>query len=744
MPTEAPEGYRDFKKFWHKDLSSAFVVSLIALPLSLSLAAASGVPPMAGIIACVVGGIVLSFIGGSYVTISGPGNGLVVVVLSAVTSLGAGDMLMGYTYTLAAIVCSGLIIMLMGFLRLGNLSDFFPSASIQGLLSAIGLILIAKQVHVMLGEKGVEAANNLFLLIKIPESLYALSQSPEVPYVGIIGLCSLFIMWAYPKIPWRSLHTIPAPMWIVLFAIGFYYYFDLLSESAFPIAADFLIQLPDQIGDSITFPNFDKIADGAFFQAVIGITLIATIESLLSIKAVDKLDEHSRRSNANKDLRALGLSTTLSGLIGGLPVVAVIARSSVNVNQGAQFRTANLFHSLFVAAFVLLFGSVLNVIPLSALAGILVYTGYRLASPTVFKRMYKSGVDQFIVFLITLVATLLFGLVNGILLGILATFVAQIIMMKGRRDFLMHPLRPNLLMYQEEDGKLYLSMKGHATFLNYIALKKQLDSVPPNSQLTLDLSLTKFVDNSVMENIDQYQKEYKKHQSQLEVIGLDVHDATSSHPFAARRILKLRKMMEQSGILTDRQQMLKEFAKEIDWNFRTNSVFDVPDLKAFPFFATKEIDHAYNMFKGEYQNRRLKLMDVEFYEGELVSREKHKQTVMLFELKQEFPAFRLDKERVLDRLADIAGFHDINFENHKDFSRRFTLRGDDEQQIRAFFNDDLILFFESNPYYHLECNGKSILIVKGLRLATISEVKALANYGKGLMDIMDKMSVPTG
>jgi MFS superfamily sulfate permease-like transporter len=717
-----------------KDVSSGLVVSLIALPLALGLAIASGVPPMAGIIATVVGGIVLALLGGSYVTIAGPGNGLVVVVLTAVISLGNGDAFAGYTYTLAAIVVAGVLILLLGFFRLGNLADFFPSATIQGMLSAIGLIIIAKQIHVMLGQEGVEASNNLFLLAKLPHSIYGLWTAASIPWVAIMGLISLFLMAFYAKIPGRFFQAIPAPMWIVLIAIAFYYYHEWFSEHSYPIAERFLIQIPAQINESIVFPDFSKFGSGDFWVAVISITLIAGIESLLSIKAVDKLDILQRRSNVNKDLKALGLASIVSGMLGGLAVVAVIARSSVNVNQGATGRMANFSHSIFVALFVVLFGFLLNKIPLSALAGILVFTGYKLASPAQFRKMYKQGKDQFIIYLITLLGTLLFGLIDGILIGILATFLIQLYLTEDAMAFLRKPLRPNTLLYEEEDGKLHLSVKGQSSFVNYLQLKKQLDSVPPQKHLILDFSLTHFVDNSVMEHIHHYIEEFKKKGSKLEIIGLDIHDATSSHPFAARRMMRLTSFMKKGGILTSRQQKLKEFARELHWTFRTDSVFEVPELKNFPFFKTKQVDHAYNTFQGEYKDVSVKLMDVEFYEGEFIAKEVFKFTVMLLELDHRIPRFRLDKERIFDRIASLAGFKEVQLEGHEDFSRRFLLKGKDEVGIKKFFTPELILFFESHPYYHLESNGRQVLIFKGQRTATISEVKTLYGFGKELIE----------
>lgn len=727
-------GIKGIKQSGFRNLLSGFVVSLIALPLALGLAIASGVPPMAGIIAVVIGGVVASILGGSHVTISGPGNGLVVVVLTSVVALGEGNLLVGYTYTLGAIVVSGGLITLLGFLRLGNLSDFFPSATIQGMLSAIGLIIIAKQIHVMLGEAGVEAANNLMLLAETPSSIMAVFSSVEIPWVALMGILSLGIMAFYSKITHPIFQAIPAPMWIILIAIGFFYYFEWFSTLDFPIPSDFLIQIPANIQESIVFADFSKWNQSGFITAVISITLIATIESLLSIKAVDKLDVYKRRSNVNKDLKALGIATIISGLIGGLPVVAVIARSSVNVNQGATSRLANFFHALFVLSFVLLFSSLLNNIPLSALAAILVYTGYKLASPDKFRQMYQFGKDQFAIFIVTLLATLLFGLINGILIGIATTFLIQFYLMEDRREFLRSIFRPNTLLYEEEDGSLHLSVKGHSSFINYLKLKEKLDSIPANKALILDFSLTTFVDNSVMEHIHHYRADFKKKNSTLEVIGLDVHDSTSSHPFAARRMMRLTSFMKQDGILTSRQQKLKDFAKELSWKFSTNSVFEIPLLESFPFFQRKKIDHAYNVFKGEHKGISIKLMDVEFYEGEFIAKEVHKHSVLILTMNESIPRFRLDKERIFDRIAGMAGFEDIDIEGYEDFSRRFKLKGKNVEKIKSFFSHELILFFESHPYYHLESDGKNILILKGHRIASISEAKALAAYGKELTE----------
>ena len=457
-----------------KNLFSGFVVSLIALPLGLGLALASGAPPISGVIAAIVGGIVVALLGGSNVTITGPGNGLVVVILAAITTLGNGDMYQGYLFTLAAIVLSGIIMILLGFLRLGSLGDFFPASAIQGMLAAIGIGIFAKQFHVMLGN--LDAKGSIVeLLLQIPEGIYHFVQTDNTSifYAGLIGVLSLLIMTFYSKIRNRYFQLVPAPMWIVVISVGMYYYFEMFSPVHYPIEKELLIELPNDILSNFAFPDFGMLSELSFINAVISITLIASIESLLSIKAVDKLDPLKRRSNVNKDIRALGIATVISGFLGGLNVVTVIARSSVNVHNKGSNRSANFFHAGFLLLFVLLFASELRKIPLPALAAILVYTGYKLASPENLQKVFRIGSEQLIIFLVTLSVTITTSLITGILVGIIITLIIHIIINKNVMLFLKNVLKPNVLMFTE-DGKYYVSVKNFSSFLNYTKLKSKL------------------------------------------------------------------------------------------------------------------------------------------------------------------------------------------------------------------------------------------------------------------------------
>ncbi|MDB9954199.1 SulP family inorganic anion transporter, partial [Flavobacteriaceae bacterium] len=526
-----------FIKALPKNMFSGLVVSLIALPLGLGLAMASEAPPIAGVITAIVGGIIVSILGGSFVTISGPGNGLVGVVLVAITTL-------GLTATYAAIICSGIILVILGFLRLGKLADYFPSSAIQGMLAAIGLIILGKQFHIMLGNKIVRD-NGIDYLLEIPNTIITVFQFKDksLIYAAIAGILSLAIMVFYSKIRNKYLQLIPAPMWIVIVSVGFSYYYELILKMSNPISSAYMIPgIPnlEEIITNIPTPNFEMVGTLPFWSSVIALTLIASIESLLSIKAVDKLDVHKRRSNVNKDIKALGLATVVSGFLGGLNVVTVIARSSVNVNNGGSNRSSNLFHALFLVVFIVLFSTELTRIPLTALMAILVYTGYKLASPDVVRRIFTIGKEQLIIFFATLFVTLKVGLISGIVAGLIATFIIHIVVTKSLSLFIKNILKPNVLMFKEEDGSYFLSIKHFCSFLNFNILKNKLEAIPEQSDVILDFSLCGFVDHSVMENIHDYQELFHKKGGNMGVIGLDVLGTQSEHPFALRRLLPLQ------------------------------------------------------------------------------------------------------------------------------------------------------------------------------------------------------------
>lgn len=524
---------------WRSDLLSGFLVFLIALPLCLGIAMASGFPPMAGIISAIIGGLVVSRISGSFVTINGPAAGLIVVIVDAVQSLGQGDAMAGYRYTLAAIVVASILQVLMGIFKAGKLSAFFPSSVVHGMLAAIGIIIMAKQFHTLLGVK--PAAQSLFgTIAEIPHSI--MDMNPEVSIIGLLGL-GLLIVWSLLKNP--TLKMIPAPLLVVLLGLALGQYFDLdhihkylflpdaeiLPHHEFTIGPTFLVAVPENFMAGFYFPDFSKIASYEFWLSVVAICLVGSLESLLSAAAVDKLDVYKRDSNLNRDLAAVGAGNILSGLIGGLPMIAEIVRSSANVNNGAKTGWANFFHGAFLLIFVALFPRLIHEIPLSSLAALLVFTGFRLASPKEFAKTLEVGLDNFVIFVVTILGVLATDLLIGVAIGI----AVKLIMHFARG------LKPGNLfsmayeVKQTDADTYHIQVSGAAVFSNIISLKSLLADFPEAKNVYFDLSEAELIDHTVMEFIHHFTEERNQTGGHCEIVGLDMHHAYSNHHLASRR-----------------------------------------------------------------------------------------------------------------------------------------------------------------------------------------------------------------
>ncbi len=528
---------------WRSDLLSGFLVFLIALPLCLGIALASGFPPMAGIISAVIGGIVVSRINGSHVTINGPAAGLIVVIFGAVQTLGEGDMLAGYRYTLAAIVIASLLQVLMGVLKAGKLSAFFPSSVVHGMLAAIGIIIMAKQIHTMFGIKP-EAESLFGTIAEIPRTIW--NMNPEVALIGFSGL-ALMIIWAVIKN--RALKMIPAPILVVMIGYALGQYFDLdhqhnylilpdaefLPHHEFTVGPRFLVAVPENFMDGFYFPDFAKIASYEFWIAVVSICLVGSLESLLSAAAVDKLDPFKRYSNLNRDLTAVGIGNTISGSVGGLPMIAEIVRSSANVNNGAKTGWANFFHGSFLLLFVALFPKLIHEIPLASLASLLVYTGYRLAAPKEFIKTLKVGMDNFSVFVITILGVLATDLLIGVAIGILAKSIIHLFRGVKLKNFLSMAYK----IHQTDENTYHIQVSGAAIFSNLIGLKSELSSLPAQKTIYFDLSEADLIDHTVMEFMADFAEDYRRSGGQCNIVGLDNHRSYSDHPHAVHRKSKI-------------------------------------------------------------------------------------------------------------------------------------------------------------------------------------------------------------
>ncbi|GAB4141907.1 MAG: SulP family inorganic anion transporter [Bacteroidia bacterium] len=517
------DGIEGLKENFTKDGLSGFLVFLIAMPLSLGIAKASDFPPIMGLVTAIIGGIVVSLFAGSKLTIKGPAAGLIVIASGSVAAFGGGEQ--GWHYALAAIVVAGLIQVLFGVLKLGKLSDFFPSAAIHGMLAAIGLIIISKQVHTLLGidPAMLNGKEPLELFAMIPESIAHADW-----HIEIIGILGLSIMFGLSAVKHPIFKKIPAALVVLCVSIplGIIMHFKTAEPSYALVKVGSII---DKVGFNVDFSGIGSHM-GAFIQYVILFALIGSLESLLTVKAIDGLDPWKRKSDYNKDLIAVGIGNTLSGILGGLPMISEVARSSANIANGARTRWANFFHGLFLLIFLLAAVPVIEMIPNAALASMLIFVGFRLAHPREFVHAWHIGKEQFVIFAATTFITLATDLLIGVASGIVIKWVIHLINGAGLKDMFRSDFKTI-----QKDGKSYtIEVNGSAAFTNLLGLKNAIMEIPMDCDITLDFSKTKVIDHTTLETINAIKDDVEHEGGRFTIIGLENKKALSKAPTATR------------------------------------------------------------------------------------------------------------------------------------------------------------------------------------------------------------------
>jgi MFS superfamily sulfate permease-like transporter len=529
------------------DFVAGLLVSLLALPLCLAIAKASGFPEIAGVFTAVVGGLVTTWISNSQLTIKGPAAGLIVIILGAITDFGftqtpqtaeaIAQNLVAYKMTLAVAVVAAIAQILLGMFRAGTLGDFFPTSTVHGLLAAIGVIIIAKQVPVALGATP-HGKEPLELLAEIPQEIMHLN-----PEIAAIGFLSLLVMFLFPLIKNSVLRRIPAPLVVLAVAVPLGLYFDLNHQHDYTVLGHHftvnnksLVNVPASLASAITFPDFTVFIQpalvGKAVKWVVMFTLIGSLESLLSAKAIDLLDRDRRTTSLNRDLVAIGVANLISASIGGLPMISEIVRSRANIDNGARSRFANLFHGLFLLVAVAFAAPILRTIPLSALAAMLVYTGFRLAHPREFLHVYRIGREQLVVFVGTILAVLATDLLIGIFIGIGIKFMIQFV----NGVPLTSLFRPETEVRQIDERTWLVCPRHAAVFFNWIPIRNKIErfGLRQNMNVILDLSNTQMVDHTVMQRLQELEREFSERGIALAIVGLEQHMRFSDHPTAAR------------------------------------------------------------------------------------------------------------------------------------------------------------------------------------------------------------------
>ena len=735
MREEIPKtGWQGLTSHWKNDIIAAVSVSLVALPLSLAIAVAIGIPPIAGLITAFVGGVVTTFFRSSKLAINGPAAGLIGVVLAAILSFQdeSTSAIQAYQYVLAAIIVAGGLQVLIGLLKWGRIADIFPTTVIHGILASIGIIIFAKQMHVAMGTTS--TAENTVGILK--DIIYKL---PEInPYIAIISGIGLVLLIFHSRISYKVFHFIPAPVWVLAVSVPIvllYGHLDsegtMIFGSAFTQPENYLIDVESNWMDNLPFPDFSKVHTFSFWAAVVSINLLSTVITLAGAKAVDALDPYKRTTNMNRDLVGVGLSSMVSGALGGLPVITVIVRSTVNVHNKAKTKWSNFFHGLFIALFVLFLIPVIQLFPKAALAAVLVFTGIKLASPRKFVEIYKQGLEQLVFLISTVVITLYKDPLIGLLGGMAITLVAHLLISRvSIPQFIQMVVNSGTRLRENQDGSYTLKVKGVANFLSMLRLKGLLETVPAATNLQVDLSRTRLVDLTFQEKLIEFRREHRLTGGKVQIVGLTQHVAASNHKLALKSLI-----LPNYQKASPRQQRIKKIAANNGWMYTQEEQVDSIELLEFDFFRSRPIEYKMNVIGGEFEGSNVdwEISDITFDEGAMLSKEVYKTTVQLVHLNREIPSFVLEQEGIFDKIFDRVlsiNSQDIDFVFHPIFSKKLKLTGEDEQAVRGLFTSELIEFLESEEIYHIECNGNALIIFKSLRISNTGEIKNMVRFTK--------------
>ena len=485
-------------KFYKTDLLSGMVVFLVALPLCLGIAIASGAPPIAGIITGVLGGLVVGTLSSSNVSVSGPAAGLIAIVLTAITDI-------GFEVFLVAVMIAGLIQLLLGFAKAGSISSYFPSGVIEGMLAAIGIIIIKKEFPHAIGyDKAHEG--DFFALERGAETGFFTEIINAINYAHlgaiIVTVASLAILIAFNKVPaLKKIKAVPGALIVVIVGILINEVFKA-TGSSLAISQEHLVTLPvassvNEFLAQISSPDFSAIMNSNVWVIGATIAVVASIESLLCLEAGDKMDPYKRYSNANIELKAQGVGNMLAGLLGGLPMTSVIVRTSANVASGARTKFSTIFHGLYLMVAVLAIPGLLNKIPMASLAAILIMIGLRLASLKVIKHMWQAGRYQFIPFIVTVIAVVTTDLLKGVGIG-LATSV--IFILQGNMKLAYFFKKEE----HHEGEVIHIDLAQEVSFLNKAAIKQTLAHLPRNSHVIINAGNTVYIDYDVLELIRDF------------------------------------------------------------------------------------------------------------------------------------------------------------------------------------------------------------------------------------------------
>ena len=716
--SEKPQNGFKGLKHWRYDLLAGLQVALVSMPLSLGIAIASGAPPVTGLISAIIAGLIFPFLGGAYVTISGPAAGLAPALLAGMIMLGGGDLAAGYPLLLVAICLTGLVQIVLAFFKAGRFALFLPVTVVEGMLAAIGIMIILKQIPALLGAFAPPAKSMLLTIANLPTSFLNIN-----PAIAVVGAVCLFLMFYLNRTRHDWLRRIPAALFVAGVGIGLGYLLQL--------DAKYLISMPHNlIEHGITLPAFGAVWNNpdlwwSILLVVITLTLIDGIESLATIAAVDKIDPYQRKSDPNVTLRAMGVSNALSSMFGGLTIIPGGVKSRVNIDAGGRTLWANFYNAVFLVIFLFLAKDLISRIPLAAIGAILVYVGWRLCEIRVFSKTFAIGRDQIVIFVTTIVAILLTDLLRGILIGIAAEIVLLVYLLtpslravltgrltfvqsaKLMRDNFTGLFRNPIIKVKVEDGangSHYRISLGSIVCFNLLALDKLLRTIPPSAGITLAVTESgRIIDHTAMEYLHQFEEECVHAGRPFEIQGLDHFYQFTRHPLSVR--MHDAKLVKDKVRLSAREQQMAEVARHHGFQF-TPATVGTLNSHDFVYLRRGTDRQESNVMTGSYHGCQVKLFDYSHTAAPDYHAE-HRHTLILAHVDTPLPNLVITPGHYLERY--LVEFQEVELASHPTFAQHYRLYAHDPARAQTFVEFQLQQLLLDQPGFYVEIRDQVLL-----------------------------------
>ncbi|TAG04047.1 MAG: SulP family inorganic anion transporter [Cytophagia bacterium] len=719
-------------KHLRADIFASFMVFLLALPFCLGAALASNMPILSGIITASLGGIFVSFLGGSNLTIKTPSLSIVAVLALSFQYLGNNFWIDSYKEILTILVLAGFLQFLFGLLRLGEILYILPEAIIYGLLAVYGGYIVLQQIPFLLGIIP-KSFDFWFVLTNIPN--YILNAEVEVL---IVGLVSMVIMFSFSSIRYDFVPIIPAAMLAVITGVFLSFYFDFTTfDSHRKLSLPYSVEPIPYIWESKFF-LLHIIQFKIWYYAVI-IALLGSLETILNLKTIDSLDFYRRKSNLQRELLALGLVNCFGGLIGALPMVSSLEYSATNVNSRAKTRLSSFIFGLLmlVVGYVLI--PIFVFIPTTVLSGILIYHAYKLFSPSLFKSIYYIGPYQLVMFLVTIVCTLL----GGILFGVVGGYLSSLLVYVRLKTKVKYLFQIDSKVVDMGNNRYTIRIRTEALASNYLHLKKIISKLPKDATIYLDFAKSRIIDYNFLELVYQHPYNYENQAGSIELQGMDDHKLLSKHPLATRIVMPKGSQLSVKTTFGERQLDVWGVASINNAKFRPNMTYDGSKLQGFKFAIGYEIKYRENKFTKNFvtphypKSIKIEFFDVFLSKGIRMSEQnKFLSGYLITDLPNEIPDFTLTQESFMSRVLQTVGYEDINFENSPDFSEKYLLKGEDEKNIRLFFNENLIRLLEINTNFNIEAVENRVLIYGDMQLMNRIEIEDTLIFAEQILSVL--------